>query len=242
MKNDSYWNRESFEELTSLASSLRENPRLEPLASYCELREKGLRREAFAELDTFLSSVATWDLATQRAIALTVLTTNRKVPDAHQFLSEPLRRRFIEPVLERWCEDEPENAVPCSELGLLRRDHALLTRALELDSGNDRVRAGLAAMLLDYVAYATHHLVEGTFLGSESDAASALAEATDILAGVSDSGGVQSLRYDLEDLRRLLADWQEYQLAPSGSFPEWCHERQREHRWSNIYYYGEEVE
>jgi hypothetical protein len=239
--NDSYWNRENFEGLAALASTLREDARLEPLGRYCELREKGLRREAFAELDRFLAGTASWDVATQRSIALTVLAANRSAPDAHQFLSEPIRRRFIEPVLDRWREDEPGNAVPLGELGLLRRDQRLLTRALELDPADDRVRAALAAMLLEYVAHATHHLVEGTFIGSEADAASALAEASDLLAGISDPAAVRYLRYDLEDLRRLLADWQEYQLAPTGSFPEWCRERNRDHRWSSIYYYRREA-
>lgn len=40
-----YWNRDNFESLLDLAKELRTVPELAHLADYCELREKGLRKQ-----------------------------------------------------------------------------------------------------------------------------------------------------------------------------------------------------
>jgi hypothetical protein len=78
-----YWNSPNFEGLKFLASTLRADPRLERLAAYCDLREQGLRRQAFAQLDAFLSEAASWDVPVQRALALQVLDVHWKTPRAH---------------------------------------------------------------------------------------------------------------------------------------------------------------
>jgi hypothetical protein len=234
---DFFWGKDNFEGLKTLSAAFRSEPRLKPLARYCDLREKGIRRQAFAELDIFLTNTVAWDPATQRSVALQVLEAHWATPKAHQFMSEPLWKRFIVPVLERWRKDDPENPVPLSYLALVRHDEELLKDALRQDPRNDRVRASLAWKLIRFVDYATHHLVEGGFIGKEADAAAALAEADEVLKGAPDPAMFQSLKGEVERLRTLLADWDEYRAAPSGDFPEWCRQRNRSHRWWHIAYY-----
>ena len=238
MNQPYYWNKSNFEGLTALASALRADPRLERLAKYCELREKGLRREAFAQLDAFLTEAASWDIPVQRALAVRVLETGWNAHDVHQFFTEPLRKRFLERVLEEWRAAEAGNHVPVGHLGLLQRDRALLAEALRLNSRDDRVRGTLASMLLYDVWYATHHLDEGSFIGSEDDASASLTEAASILAGVEDPSSVQNLNQELEDYTALLSDWKEYQRAPEGTFPDWCRARNRNRSWPARVYYS----
>lgn len=233
-----YWNRANFEALASLSSAFRADPRLEGLAAYCDLRGKGLRRPAFAQLEAFLDQVASWDVPVQRDVALHVLEAYWKTPEAHQFLSDPLRKRFLERVLEEWRATEPNNRVPVRYLALLLRERGLLDEAFRMNPSDDLIRAALAGLLIGFVDYATHHLVEGSFIGDEEEAAAALAEATSVLAGVTDASSVQSLTQAVEGLAALLSDWQEYRQSPEGTFPEWCSARNRKHSWSTIVYYN----
>jgi hypothetical protein len=232
-----YWNKANFEGLASLSSALRADSRLEQLAAYCDLREKGLRRAALARLDAFIEQVRSLDVPVQRDLALRVLEAHWRTPQAHQFLTDPLRKGFLELVLDQWRTADANNPVPLRYLALLRRDRELLEEALRINPKDDLVRAALAGIFIGLVDYATHHLVEGKFIGDEGEASAALAEASSLLAGVAEASSVSSLKQDLEGLDALLTDWQQYRRAPEGTFPEWCRARNRDHQWQSIVYY-----
>jgi hypothetical protein len=232
-----YWNRANFEELASLSSALRADARLEHLASYCELREKGLRRQAFAELRLFLDAVRAHEVPVQRQLALHVFEVHCQAKRAHQFMAEPLRKEFLERVLEEWRAAEPLDPIPTRTLALLMHDQGLLRQALDLNPKDDAVRASLAMLLLDFVDYATHHLSEGSFIGDEAEAADVLREAAAVLEGVSDPVTVSSLRGERESLAALLDDWRQYRQAPAGTFPDWCRARGRTYGWPTTVYY-----
>ena len=153
-----YWNQSNFEGLTSLAAALRADSRLEHLAAYCELREKGLRRESFAQLDAFLNEAASWDAPVQRLLAVRVLETHWNAPQVHQFFADPLRKRFVERVLEEWRAADANDPIPARYLALLCGDRALLDEALRLNPKDDDVRAAIAGLLLSFVDHATHHV------------------------------------------------------------------------------------
>jgi hypothetical protein len=237
MTQQYYWNQENFEGLATLSAALREDSRLAALARYCDLREKGLRRQAFAELEAFLGMAGSWDALVQREAVSRILDLHWKTPQAHQFLADPLRTRFVEPVLNEWRAAEPMNSVPARHLALLRGDIELLREALRMNRRDDVLRTALAGILISFVDHATHHLVEGKFIGDEADAMAALAEAAAVLKDVSDPSSVRGLSEDVQDLSALLADWREYRKAPEASFPEWCRKRGRKHPWWNIVYY-----
>lgn len=238
MNDIHYWNRDNFEGLASLAEALRADPRLEELAAYCELREKGLRREAFARLEAFIDQIQSLQLAVQRQLALRILEAHWKTPSAHQFLTKPLRTRFVEPVLEEWRAADAEDAVPLRYLALLRRDHDLLEEALRVDPQDDHVRVTLAGLLIGLVDYQAHHLVEGVFLGNEAEALADFARAASLLAGATDPISVRALQQDLDELAALLRDWEEYRQTPDGTFPDWCRTRGLHRRWWSIHDYG----
>jgi hypothetical protein len=143
-----YWNRDNFVGLAKLAELLRSDASLTDLAEYCRLREDGRRREAFARLDNFLSTAAAWSLESKREAALKILSAHAAVSAAHQFLTTPLRRRFLEPVLTEWCQSEPEASLPVRWLGLLLRDQEILQKALTLDPRDDQVRIALAQLFV----------------------------------------------------------------------------------------------
>jgi hypothetical protein len=122
---------------------------------------------------------------------------------------------------------------------MLRGDRALLDEALRLNPKDDVVRGAIAGLLLGFVDYATHHLVESKFIGDENDASAALAEAASILAAAHDPSLTQDLSQKREELTSLLSDWKEYQRSPDGTFPDWCRTRNRPYNWPSIVYYTE---
>jgi uncharacterized membrane protein YccC len=193
MGSNYYWNKDNFEGLLAVAAELRMDPHLEPLARYCELREKGLRKQALSMLDEFLEEAETWDTATARSLVVTILEVYWSRKAAHQFLTAPLQQRLIEPVLEEWCRAEPENPLPARHFALLRSDVVLLEAALRLDPDDQAVRATLARKHIAFVDYATHHLVEGCFIDDEAEASRALEEADKLLEVADDSVAVRQL-------------------------------------------------
>ena len=232
-----YWNRDNFEGLAQLAEELRSNARLHELARYCELREQGLRGEAFEALDRFLDVTLSSAVDVQREVALLVLGAHARIAAAHQFLSHPLRQRLLDPVLKAWQASEPDAATPVAELGLLHRDAELLERALDLAPSDDRVRACLVSILLGDVEYATHHLVEGKLIGTFEEACATLDQAERHIQTAADPTSMKGFATEVAEHRSLLRDWSAYQQNPTGTFPEWCRERGRAHRWYSIVYY-----
>jgi hypothetical protein len=191
-----------------------------------------------AELRAFIEQARSWDMTARREAATRILDAHWKMPQAHWFLTEPLRKQFLERVLEEWRLVEPDNLVPTRYLALLCCDRKLLYEALEMNPKDDQVRALIAAQLIKFVDYATHHLAEGSFIGDEAEAEAALVEATAVLKAVSDLSSVRPLNDEAQSLAALLADWREYREAPQGSFREWCYQRNRAHRWWSTVYYG----
>jgi uncharacterized membrane protein YccC len=236
-----YWNQDAFKGLSALAESLRSDSRLERLARYCELRERGLRRDAFEELNIFLSQVTEWDESVQRSVVSRLVELHLRVPEAHQFLSEPLRRRLVDPVLAKWRAAAPEDLAPRRQLGLLLMDPELLESSLGVAPNDDQVRAALVWLLIGDVEAATHHLSEGKFLGDEKEAFAKLRRASDLAREASDPVALAGPMRAIEDLQRLLADWREYQMAPEGCFPDWCRVRGRKHDWWTIVYYDDQT-
>ncbi len=232
-----YWNRDNFEGLAELAEQLHRDPRLHDLARYCELREAGRRSDALEALDRFLTAALSSTVEVQRELVLLVLGAHGRIAEAHQFLSHPLRQRLLEPVLEAWCAAEPHNATPIGELGLLHRNADLLERALELNTSDDRVRACLVSILVGQVEYATHHLGEGKLIGTFEVACATLGRAERLIETASNPGSMTGLAAEVAEHRDLLDDWNHYRQDPLGTFPEWCRERGKAHRWWSIVYY-----
>lgn len=211
------WNRANFEALKSVSNALRADPRLERLAAYCDLRERGQRRQAFVQLEAFLHEAGSRDGRTQRELAVLVLEAHLQAPQAHQFMAAPLREQFLGPVFEQWRADEAGDPVPLRSLSLLRRDRELLEAALIALPADDRVRACLAELFLEDVEYATHHASAGVLIGDQNEASALLARTASILEGVADEASVQALRQRVGEQAELLGGLHDRRDEPDGA-------------------------
>jgi hypothetical protein len=232
-----YWNKANFDGLARLSEELEVHPNLRSLASYCRLREKGLRREAMATLELFLTASQSFDKATARSSAVQILELNEQAREAHQFLTQPLISRFLVPTLQAWSDDEPKASVPVRWLGMLFRDSDLLTKALVMCPEDLPVRKLLIERNISHAEHATHHLDESYFIGSFDDAAVALECAKDLISNAPDPEQVVYLTSEVNYFDELLADWKAYSEDLAGTFPEWCAKRGRRYGYPIKIYY-----
>ena len=232
-----YWNKDNFEGLLQVAGALESVPQLAPLAEYCRLRERGLRKQAFAALRKFLSDAKTWVPEHARERVVTIVELHARIPKAHTFMSNPLWEQLVLPVLETWVRECPADIIPMRWLGLLKRNTEYLRSALAILPEDIPVRRKLVDLALADVEFATHHLDETVFLGSVDDAAAALREAGEWLNAATPVEMFADLRQNFEHLNQVLLDWKAYQAAPDGSFPQWCRSKGRSYHWGNKFYY-----
>jgi len=236
-----YWNRDNFEGLFELANALEANSSdLSLLSEYCRNREKGLRNQAFQSLQQFLEVSNAWPESDAREKCAVILELQSLVPHVHQFLSQPLLKQFIEPVLQKWLSEAPDNYQALRWSGLLHWDANLLFKALEICPEDKPVRSKLISMHIDEVDYATHHLDEGYFIGDFDDAVKSLEIAKSLLEAGLNSPAIKGLTEEIAEYKQLLDDWASYTKAPTGTFPEWCASKGRQYTWSiRVYYDGD---
>ena len=237
-----YWNKTNFESLSQLAITLRETPELVRLAEYCELREKGLRKQALAAVRTFLAETTAFPEERRLALSMYLLDLHYATPEAHQFLSQPLIDGLIRLSLRKAAR--PGNAafrylaLFLNESG---RGKNALRVALKYTPVDVLVRKRLISRLLGEVVFAMHHLEESVFIGSEGYCLAVLDEAGRLLdPTVADATIFRGLWEDRVELSMMLGDWMEYTKKNSAlSFPEWCMAKGREYYWCAKFYYKE---
>jgi hypothetical protein len=235
--NMHYWNKKNFNGLLALSEELDAHPDLAPLANYCRLREKGLRREALSALERFLAASRSLDCAAARSAVVAILESNARARDVHQFLAQPLVTQFLMPTLRAWIDDEPATCVPVRWLGILSPDIELLDRALSMCPEDTPVRKMLIERDLSSADYATHHLDETKFLGSVTEVVTALAHARDLIANAPEPEALAHLTSEVHYFDALVADWTAYSKNPIGSFPEWCAKQGRKYEYRVKVYY-----
>jgi len=235
-----YWNRDNFEGLLDLANALEgKGQDFNLLSDYCRNRERGLRKQAFESLQQFLEISNSWSDYDARDRCQTILELQSLVPGIHQFLSQPLVSGFVDPVLEKWLTDEPENHHALRWLGLLHGESDFLFKALEISPDDNPVRSRLIAMHIDEVDYATHHLDESHFIGDLEDAMRALETASQLLEAAVGCFPAKQFADEIDEYQQMLTDWKEYVSAPAGTFPDWCASRGRSYSWPiKVYYDG----
>lgn len=221
MDNDGNQVRPRFRDL------FRRDERLLPLAAYQELRESGLRADAFAILRDFLARAEMLELTARRDLAVTIANLHLDAPNEYRLWPHPLAW-FVRDVLRIWLDEQPGSPVPLRLMALILRDPDLLRASLALDGADDRVRAVLAEYILSAVEFATHHIGESTFLGDEEEALATLEEAALLLHAVPASPALARVLARKSYLDALLEDWMAYRRDPVGRFRQWRIARGRE--------------
>lgn len=196
-------------------------------ANYCFDREKGLRKQAFQQLDCFLKSTDDWLVEQQRAFLQFLLPFMETVQEADygpfpQLLSEKL----VKPVLEKWCETEKTDAKPFRWYGTYYRSEEYLFKALEIDPADDIAREALLKSWTDSMNYSLHHLPEyyiGDPLEDIQLAEKIKLQIDQLASEAQQQNWVNILEADME----LVRNYVEWQASGHKHFEEWGQENKR---------------
>ena len=111
------WNADRFEALERIRAVLQESefqPLYASYIAYLELRERGLRKQSFAQLDAFIEQIASDPFEVRLSVVRHLIGAieghwkNWPAPDNWQ-LPEQAFRRLIEPLWQEWRQREPAN-------------------------------------------------------------------------------------------------------------------------------------
>lgn len=232
-----YWNQVNFDGLREIGDAMQARPGLSHLARYCLLREQGLRKQALAELLTFVAETSQRPLDEQRELACRLTLLHFENRNVHQLLAGPLRA-YLQGVFASWCAEKPALAEPYRWLGVLSREPQHFEMALKFDAEDCIALGWLASEALNAVDFATHHLGESRLLGALDDAYAWL-ERAEAYAGRLQSGKAQAnFLEEVAGYRELLDAWRAYEaLTPELSFPDWSRERGLGFAFAAAFYY-----
>jgi hypothetical protein len=148
--------------LLIVGNAASENPDWISYANYCYAREKGLRKEAFIHLDTFLATTENWSMEQKIEFVRFLFPFFENVEDAdYGLFPEPLSKKHVKPTLSKWCETEELDGNPFRWYGTYYGNEEYLFKALEINPADNLARQQLLKGWTYNIYFAIHHLPEG---------------------------------------------------------------------------------
>lgn len=228
---------ENFETLAVIGEAYSAKEGYALFGRYCLHKEAGLNKAAISAIREFVVHARGKPVSTQREIALELVQLGYSNQRAHQLLPHPLRECLKE-VFQQWSEDEPESAIPLKWLGYASRDVLFYHKALAIDPDDPVCIIEVATSCLNYVYYQTHHLSESFFIGDPDESRKTLAKVDEWLARLPPSPKKEALQSEVAYFNHLVGCWEEYTGQDAKeAFPEWCADREKDIRFSSVYYY-----
>jgi hypothetical protein len=245
---------EYVQAMLAAADAAERRPAWAEYAHYCRNRERGLRRQALASLNQFISGAESWPFDQRREFAAW-LSSLLETPgwERYDLTPYPLVTRLLIPTLHQWLELDPTTPLPHRWLGMFFSNHAYhvvvaglgpmpqnaaeyLRRALELDANEQPARVRLARLLIGWLNYDAHHLPD-FYIGDPADDVATVQEAARLIEGISASSVREQMSAELQLIRQRLDDWIAFCSERGTDFAEWCRLRGRAYRWCRAYYY-----
>lgn len=186
------------------------------LSRYCQLRAKGLRKEAMRALADFLDGATEMPFIDRQAFILG-LTEHREVfSDPRLLCPEPLVKRLALPTLKDWLQADPVSATAHFLLGIYSFGTATagetpiecFRKAIALDPKHKGARTAFVDLVSTWVRYAQHELPFG-YIGPAEEDVMALQEALFVLRGTDKT----PQRFKAEDELRSMLGQAESWLA-----------------------------
>ena len=197
-----YWRKPYFRTLKDVAAEAGAFPEWAEYAAFCTKYELGLRKQAFAALDRFVSVLERAPFAERRRFVSWLLPRADGREGQHMLISHPLHLRVVEPTLLGWTLVEPECSEPHRWLG----GYEHLKRAIELEPADEIARRKLIVSILSRVGFSIHELPNG-YLGKAREDLAALREAEALLEGLSSEEDRRELAVDIMEEKSLVEEY-----------------------------------
>ncbi|EPE62620.1 hypothetical protein L479_00946 [Exiguobacterium sp. S17] len=153
---------------------------------FCELKDRGFRKQALVALTPFIETVKDWDFEQRQSFVVWLFTlseSSRKddVPDVFVY---PLVTNLLEPTLIEWAERSVEDPRPYRWLGLYAFEelwHERLERAIELGGPvEQRAIEALMDHKISVLVFSFHHINENVYLGEVNQDSATIIEAKNL--------------------------------------------------------------
>ena len=230
--------------MVNVLTNILKNDRLDvyPLfKKFCSLKEKGLRKESFKALSSFIDEAKMWDDNAQQNFACWLFALFETSDDIHHVLVHPLEKELLKPLLERWMKSNPEDPRPYRWYGVFlntekRVDY--LHNALRLGGSNEQLSLlTLIDINLNALWYSFHHISEDLYLGDIKEDTALLAKSRELNNKVECQQTRKNNNEALNYYQDLLNDWVMFKEGQSKGFVEWCENKGRNYYWVKAYYY-----
>lgn len=138
-------------------------------ADYCNLLDKGLRKDAPKRLDRFIDNTQHWDYSTKADFCKTIFSVSKTDNDIEFILTTNLSDKLIKPALLKMTSKEPENYTAFKWYGQYFRDTGFIKKALELNPSDKDIKLILLNRLENDIWLSTHHLPDAYLGDIEKD-------------------------------------------------------------------------
>jgi hypothetical protein len=213
-----YWRKGNHEGLLNFAEKIQNEPDLDLYAKYCFLREKGLRKQAFQNLNNFISSALSWSLEKRFQFVDSLHHVLNENEEIYDLIPQPLDNRIVQPTLLEWIKVNPDDPSGYRWLG----EENNWRKALLLNSSEQISRIRLIKRLIYCSYFSTHHLPEG-YIGNPSEDLMGLNEAQGLLSGMLDQTQKNEFIQEINHYRDLVQSYYDYERSKeSVSFETWA--------------------
>ncbi len=221
----------------ALAGEADKVPAWKDYAQYCMLRERGLRKQAFLSLNSFLAESGRWSFDAKKTFVLWLISKMDTVEAAdYGPYPQPVRARLFLPFFDEWLVREPQNDEARALYAQYLGEPKYYRHALSINPCNQRARNALALACIADMEFAMHHLPH-YFIGDPHEMKAVAEEAREHIAAIDDRHRQEFLRKKLIGQEQLLEDWIEFDKEPNTDFEQWCRAKGREYWWVRAYYY-----
>ncbi|KMK95711.1 hypothetical protein [Rossellomorea marisflavi] len=208
---------------------------------FCILKEKGLRKESFKALSSFIDEAKEWDNDKQQNFACWLFTLFEVSDNIHHLLVHPLEENLLKPLLEEWIKKNPKEPRPYRWYGLFlqtEKQIEYLNNAIELGGKSEQLSLlKLIDINFYFLWYSFHHISEDLYLGNIEEDSILITK----LQELNDKVKCQQTRKNNDDkmnyYRELLNDWMMFKKEQKKDFVKWCKSKGKNYHWTNAYYY-----
>jgi hypothetical protein len=194
-----FWRKDYFESLKTAADETKATPEWMEFATFCTEMELGLRKQALKSLDRFIAEMERRPFSERRQFVSWLCARTDRSWGSNILMPHPLRIRIVEPTLSEWTIEEPDDSEPHRWIG----GYEHLIQAIELNSNDQIARRKLIICILSRIDNNAHELPIG-YLGAPHEDLSALDEAEDLLAELSNDEDREALLADITELRSAI--------------------------------------
>ncbi|WP_068774266.1 hypothetical protein [Paenibacillus sp. FJAT-26967] len=208
---------------------------------YCMKKEKGLRKDSFVSLHSFINEVQSWEHQDRKQFLIWFFGLCEQADDVHQVLVYPLEINLVQPVLKEWMAAQKEDARPFRWSGLFLntgKNAQDLRQAIAIGGDAEQLAIErLIQLLLNSIWYSCHHISEDLYLGHIEEDIALLDELDVLNSRIQDEAHRQRIGEKMNYYRELLADWTAFRARHTEGFAEWCKENGKKYAWVQAYYY-----